>query len=86
MTLRLYADRKEWPLGQVRVHLSHDRIHAKDCGDCETKQGKIDRIERILELDGDLSDQQLERLVEIADRCPVSRTLTTETKIVTRSR
>jgi putative redox protein len=86
MTLRLYADRKEWPLDQVRVHLSHDRIHAEDCEDCETKAGKIDRIERVLEFEGDLSDQQRERLVEIADRCPVSRTLQSETKVVTRSR
>ena len=86
MTLRMYADRKEWPLGQVRVYLSHAKVHAKDCEDCETKQGKLDRIERILELDGELSDQQRERLVEIADRCPVSRTLETETKIETRHR
>ena len=86
MTLRMYADRKEWPLGRVHVHLSHTKIHAKDCEDCEAKQGKIDKIERILELEGDLSDQQRERLVEIADRCPVSRTLTTETKIKTRLR
>jgi uncharacterized OsmC-like protein/alpha/beta superfamily hydrolase len=86
MTLRMYADRKEWPLDQVRVYLSHAKVHAKDCEDCRTKEGKIDRIERILELEGDLSDQQRERLVEIADRCPVSRTLETETKIETRYR
>lgn len=86
MTLRMYADRKEWPLGQVRVYLSHAKVHANDCEDCETKEGKIDKIERVLEFEGDLSDQQRERLVEIADRCPVSRTLETETKIETRTR
>ena len=86
MTLRMYADRKKWPLDQVRVYLSHAKVHAQDCEDCGTQEGKIDRIERILELEGDLSDQQRERLVEIADRCPVSRTLETETKIETRYR
>jgi len=64
--------------------LTHSKIHAKDCQDCETKERKVDRIERLLQLEGDLSDQQRQRLVEIADRCPVSRTLTTETRIETR--
>ena len=84
MTLRMYADRKGWPLHQASVRLAHARIHAKDCEECDTQEGKIDRMERVLELEGDLSDEQRQRLLEIADRCPVSRTLTTETKVATR--
>ena len=83
MTLRMYADRKEWPLGEVEVRLRHSKIHAKDCESCVTEKGKIDRIDRTLRLDGDLSDEQRARLVEIADRCPVHRTLTSETVIFT---
>jgi putative redox protein len=84
MTLRLYAQRKGWPLEAVRVHLKHDRIHAEDCRDCETKAGKIDRIDRAIEMTGPLSDEQRGRLLEIADKCPVHKTLTSEIKIVTR--
>ena len=84
MTLRMYADRKEWPLDGVTVRLKHDRIHAEDCADCETKDGRIDRIRKVLTLEGDLSDEQRARLLEIADRCPVHRTLTGEIKIETR--
>jgi len=84
MTLRLYARRKGWPLEAVRVRLKHDRIHAKDCLDCETKEGQIDRIDRAIELVGPLSDEQRGRLLEIADKCPVHKTLTSEIKIVTR--
>jgi putative redox protein len=84
MTLRLYAQRKGWPLEAVRVTLKHDRIHAEDCRDCETKAGKIDRIDRAIEMTGPLSDEQRGRLLEIADKCPVHKTLTSEIKIVTR--
>ncbi len=78
MTLRMYADRKKWPLEGVTVQVEHDRLHAADCAACETKQGKIDRLRRTLTLDGPLDDGQRARLVEIADRCPVHRTLESE--------
>jgi putative redox protein len=84
MTLRMYARRKNWPLAKVRVRLQHDKIHAKDCADCETKVGMVDRIERTIELDGPLSDEQRQRLLEMAGHCPVHRTLTSEVRIETR--
>jgi uncharacterized OsmC-like protein/fermentation-respiration switch protein FrsA (DUF1100 family) len=83
MTLRLYADRKKWPLDGVVVTLRHHRIHAADCDDCETKVGKIDVIERRVAIEGALSDEQRARLLEIADKCPVHRTLTSEIRIRT---
>ncbi|MBP2471208.1 putative redox protein [Crossiella equi] len=78
MTLRMYADRKQLPLEHVSVALRHSRVHAKDCADCETRQGKLDRIERTITLTGDLTEEQRARLLEIADRCPVHRTLHSE--------
>jgi len=75
MTLRMYADRKEWPLERVTADLRHEKIHAEDCEHCETETGKIDRIDRRLTLEGPLDDAQRGRLLEIADRCPVHRTL-----------
>lgn len=83
MTIRLYAERMQWPLQGVAVYLRHSRIHAADCADCETKEGKIDRIEREIELSGPLSEEQRSRLQEIAERCPVHRTLTSEIRIDT---
>ena len=83
MTLRLYADRKRWPLERVSVKLRHAKIYAQDCADCETKQGKLDRIERMIGLEGVLDPAQRQRLLEIADMCPVRRTLTSEIKIET---
>src|SRR6476619_2276149 len=74
MTLRLYAERKSLPLDKATVRLSHTRIHAADCADCETKEGMIDHIERAITLDGALNDEQRARLLEIADKCPVHRT------------
>ena len=84
MTLRLYADHKKWPLEQVRVRLSHEKIHAADCADCETKEGRIDRIERQIEILGPLDATQRQRLLEIAEKCPVHRTLHSEIKIVSK--
>jgi putative redox protein len=83
MTLRLYAERKALPLEQVTVELRHDRIHAADCESCETKEGMIDRIERAITLRGRLDAVQRQRLMEIADKCPVHRTLTSEVDIRT---
>jgi len=80
----MYARLKKWPLHKVTVRLKHDKIHAADCAECETKEGKIDRIERLIELDGPLSDEQRQRLLEIANRCPVHRTLSSEIHIPTR--
>jgi putative redox protein len=84
MTVALYARRKQWRLDGVTVRLSHSRIHAADCADCETKDGKLDQIERELSFSGMLSDEQRARLLEIAEKCPVHRTLTSEIKIRTR--
>ena len=83
ITLRMYADRKGWPLDGATVRLRHDKIHARDCEDCETRAGKIDRIERTIELHGDLDDEQRERLLEIANKCPVHKSLTSEIHIAT---
>ena len=78
MTIRMYADAKRWPLTHVSVSLRHSRMHAQDCSECETKTGKLDRVERVVHLVGDLDTQQRQRLLEIADRCPVHRTLHSE--------
>ena len=84
MTLRMYARRKQLPLDQVIVRLRHEKIHARDCDRCETEEGLIDRIERGVELQGDLDSGQRQRLLEIANRCPVHRTLESEVSIATR--
>ena len=78
MTLRMYADRKELPLDEVTVRMNFERVHARDCEECESASGKVGRIERIVHMKGDLSDEQRAKLIEIADKCPVHRTLTTE--------
>jgi putative redox protein len=83
MTVRMYADRKGWPLERVRVTLRHFRIHAKDCADCETTAGLVDHIDRDVELSGDLDDDQRQRLLRIAERCPVHQTLTSEVHTAT---
>ena len=84
MTLALYARRKQWPLEGVTVKLEHSKIHAVDCAECETKEGMLDRIEREISLSGTLTEEQRARLMEMADRCPVHRTLTSEVNIRTR--
>jgi len=83
MTLRMYADRKQLPLEGVRVRLRYSKIHALDCIQCETKVGKIDHIDREIEVLGALTEEQRLRLLEMADRCPVHRTLISEIDIVT---
>jgi uncharacterized OsmC-like protein len=85
ITVRMYADRKGWPLESVTVRAEQGRIHAKDCEECETKSGRIDRIELELKLEGPLDVGQRERLREIADKCPVKRTLGSEVLIETRA-
>jgi putative redox protein len=84
MTVRMYAEQKKWPLEHVTVDLKHDKVHAADCAECETREGKIDRIERVLTLEGDLDEAQRARLLEIAGMCPVHRTLHSEVWIPTR--
>jgi len=79
----MYAERKEWPLQNVEIRLSHNRLHAKDCEDCETKEGMLDEIRSEIHLEGDLDEAQRKRLLQIATRCPVHRTLSSEIKIRT---
>ena len=81
MTVALYAQRKQWPLQNVTVRLRHGRIHAQDCEDCETREGMLDRIQREITLTGPLDQEQRTRLLDIANKCPVHRTLTSEIKI-----
>lgn len=83
MTLKMYADQKKWPLENVEVRLNHAKVYAEDCANCE-KGAKLDRIERVVTLFGPLSEEQKSRLMEIADKCPVHRTLTSKIDIVTR--
>jgi len=84
MTLRVYANFKKLPLEGTRVRLRHGKIYAQDCATCETKDGKLDRIEREIEVIGPLTEEQRQRMLEIADKCPVHRTLTSEIEIVSR--
>jgi uncharacterized OsmC-like protein/fermentation-respiration switch protein FrsA (DUF1100 family) len=86
MTMRLYADRKSFPLERATVALNHSRIYAKDCAECETRDGMLDQIEVAIGLEGDALDaDQRKRILEIADKCPVHRTLTSEIRILTRA-
>jgi putative redox protein len=86
ITVTMYAQRKGWPLQGVRTWLRHSRIHAQDCAECETKEGKLDHIELEIRLEGPLlSEEQRTKLLEIAEKCPVHRTLVTENVISTRA-
>lgn len=84
MTIALYARRKAWPLAGVTVRLQHSKIHAEDCAECETKEGMLDRIDREIAVDGELTEEQRAKLLEIANKCPVHRTLMSEIDIRTR--
>ena len=83
MTMRLYADRKSLPLQRTTVTLRHSKIHAEDCAECETKAGMLDQIDRVIAMEGPLDAEQRKKLIEIADKCPVHRTLTSEVRILT---
>ena len=82
MTLLSYAKRKDIPLEGVQIKLNHEKVHASDCDTCETKEGKLDQITKTIYLQGPLNQEQKESLLEIAKRCPVHRTLTSENKII----
>jgi uncharacterized OsmC-like protein len=84
MTLRIYAERKEWPLQEVRVVLKHSKSYANDCADCERPTAMLDRIERQITLVGDLTEEQRQKLLQIASLCPVHKTLTSKIEIQTR--
>lgn len=75
MTLRMYADRKKWPLEEVRVHLQHSKVHEQDCENCDDENAKLDQVTREIELFGNLTTEQKERLIEIANKCPVHKSL-----------
>lgn len=81
MTIRMYADRKKLNLENIDVTLRHDHVHAADCADCEKQTGLVDKIEKTIKLEGDLTDAQRQRILEIADMCPVHKTLHNEIKI-----
>ena len=85
MTMRMYADRKSLPVDRFTVTLKHSKIHAEDCAECETRVGMLDQIDRVISIEGDLDADQRKRLMEIADKCPVHRTLTSEIRIVTKA-
>jgi uncharacterized OsmC-like protein len=86
ITVRMYADRKGWPLRQTTVRLRHRRIHATDCAYCETRTGQLDHIDRELQFTGELTEEQRARLLDIAERCPVHRTLHSEVLVSTAER
>lgn len=84
MTLRMYADRKKWPLKEAIVHLKHDKVYAEDCASCKEKGSKLDQLSREVELVGELDEEQRRRLMEMVDKCPVHKTLTSDISITTK--
>lgn len=84
MTLRMYANRKGWRLGRIDVAVHHAKIHAEDCADCETRHGRVDSFERVIEVEGECDAEVHSKLLEIADKCPVHRTLHSDVRVVTR--
>lgn len=82
MTILMYARRKGWDVAEVSVHLTHDRVHAQDCEDCESETGKVELIRRDISVRGQISEEQRDRLLEIAERCPVHKTITGNPKVV----
>ena len=84
MTLRIYADRRKWPLERARVTLQHRKVHAQDCVDCDKRDAKMDVIDRIVFLEGQLDEEQRAKLIEIAERCPVHQTLKGKIQVNTR--
>jgi putative redox protein len=84
MTLRLYADRRKWPLERARVTLQHRKVHAQDCAECDRKATKMDVVDRIITLEGTLTEEQRAKLMEIAERCPVHQTLQSKIQVNTR--
>jgi len=84
MTLRIYADRRKWPLERARISLRHRKVHAQDCVDCDTKPARMDVVDRIITLEGALTEEQRAKLLEIAERCPVHQTLQGKIQVNTR--
>ena len=84
MTMRMYAERKKWPMDRARVTLRHNKIHAEDCETCETEEGKVDQFDVEIAIEGDLSDEQRQKIYEISNRCPVHQTLINEVSVVSK--
>jgi uncharacterized OsmC-like protein len=84
MTVRMYAQRKGWPLESIEVALQHERVHAEDCANCDTRDAFLDHITKYISLEGALDAEQRQRLIEISERCPVQKTLQREVHIETR--
>jgi uncharacterized OsmC-like protein len=84
MTLRIYADRRKWPLERALISLRHRKVHAQDCIDCETKPAKMDVVDRVITLEGSLTEEQRAKLLEIAERCPVQQTLGSKIQVNTK--
>ena len=76
ITVRMFAERRQWPLEQVHVELSHSKVHATDCANCDSSSARLDRVELAIRFVGDLSDEQRRKLMDVAEHCPLHRTLT----------